>query len=97
MEYTEDLEETAPLFIISNKSKIRGASAILNRKALAEFGKKYNTNKIVAIPSSIHEMLLVPYTEECDIDIFSKMVKEVNNTAVDPTEQLADRAFIIQL
>ena len=64
---------------------------------LAEFGERYHTNKIVVLPSSVHEMLLVPYTEEIDLDTFSDMVGQVNSSEVDPTEQLVDRAFIITL
>lgn len=97
MEYSEDMDEMTPFFIISNKSKVKGASAILNKKVLAEFGERYHTNKIVVLPSSVHEMLLVPYTEEIDLDTFSDMVGQVNRSEVDPTEQLVDRAFIITL
>ena len=32
MEYSEDMDEMTPFFIISNKSKVKGASAILNKK-----------------------------------------------------------------
>lgn len=97
MEYSEEMEDTTPLYVMTNTSKVKGASAILNKKALAEFGKKHNTDKVVVLPSSVHEMLLVPYTEEIDIDTFSEMVQEVNNAEVDPTERLTDRAYIITL
>lgn len=97
MEYSEEMEDTTPLYVMTNTSKVRGASAILNKKALAEFGKKHNTDKVVVLPSSVHEMLLVPYTEEIDIDTFSEMVEEVNNAEVDQTERLTDRAYIIIL
>ena len=96
-EYSEEMDEEIPFFVLTNKSKIRGASAILNKKLLAEFGKKYHTEKIVVLPSSVHEMLLVPYTEEIDLETFSKMVSEVNRTEVNPTERLTDRAYIISL
>ena len=76
MEYSEDMEDTTPLYVMTNTSKVKGASAILNKKALAEFGKKHNTDKVVVLPSSVHEMLLVPYTEEIDIDTFSEWWKK---------------------
>jgi len=53
--------------------------------------------KIVVLPSSVHEMLLVPYTEEMSLEDFSAMVSEVNNTEVRPEERLTDRAYIITL
>ena len=62
-----------------------------------EFGQQHNTDKIVVLPSYIHEMLLIPYTEDMDIDTFSEMVEEVNNAEVEPIERLTDRAYIITL
>lgn len=97
MEYSEDMEDMTPFYVLTNTSKVKGASAILNKKILSEFGKKYHTEKIVAIPSSVHEFLILPYTEEMNIDDFSKMVNEVNVSEVDPTEQLGTKAFIITL
>lgn len=97
IEYSEEMENMSPLYVLTNTRKIKGASAILNKKALAEFGKKHNADKIVVLPSSIHEMLLMPYTEETELDTFSAMVGEVNNTEVDPKERLTDRAYIITL
>lgn len=96
-EYSEEMDEQTPFFIISNTSKVKGASAILNKKVLAEFGERYHTDKIVVLPSSIHEMLLVPYTEEIDLDTFSDLVASVNGSEVEPMEKLVDRAFIITL
>ena len=97
MEYSEDMEDMTPFYVLTNTSKVKGASAILNKKILSEFGKKYHTEKIVAIPSSVHEFLILPYTEEMNIDDFSNMVNEVNVSEVDPTEQLGTKAFIITL
>ncbi len=97
IDYCEEMDEQSPFFVITNRCKIKGASAILNKKVLSDFGKRYNTKKIIVLPSSIHEMLVAPYTEEMDLDTFSKMVGEVNNTQVDPVDRLTDRAYIITL
>ena len=51
----EEIVPDAPLYILSNLSGIRGASAILDQNALKEFGDKFGVKKIFAIPSSIHE------------------------------------------
>ena len=31
-----------PFYVVTNKSEYKGASAILNKKMLSEFGRKYN-------------------------------------------------------
>lgn len=96
-EYSEEMDEMTPFFVISNKCRIKGASAILNKTVLSDFGKRYNTDRIVVLPSSVHEMLIAPWTEDIDLDTFTNMVTEVNNTEVEPTERLTDRAYIITL
>lgn len=97
--YFEEIEKEMPmpLFILTNRIAMKGASAILNKKVLSKLSKKYHTNKIVALPSSIHEMILAPYTERVDLEEFSEMVKEVNHTEVDPIDRLTDRAYIITI
>ena len=97
MEYHEEMEEKTPFFVLSNKGRFNGASAILDKKTLADFGERYHTDKIFAIPSSIHEFLISPYTEELNLDDLSSMVNTVNFSEVEPKEQLGSRAYIITL
>ena len=87
-----------PFYVVGNTSGVKGASAILDRKALAEFGREHGIEKILVLPSSIHEMLIVPY-EEClmDLDEYSEMVRSINEAEVAPEEQLTDRAYIMTL
>lgn len=94
---TEGCIESMPLFVVTNKSNNRGASAILNRSALAEFGRKHNIKKAIVMPSSIHEMILYPYECDDDMENYINLVKEINKKEVLPEEQLADQAYIITL
>lgn len=97
MEYVEEIQEEIPLFVLTNKSRTRGASGILNKKLLKEFGEKHNTHKIVVLPSSIHEVILKTYQLGEDIEEMSAMVKEINSLMVDPEERLTDRAYIVTI
>lgn len=94
--YSEEMEKTTPFFVISKK-KSNGAAAILNRKALEKFGKERGIEKLVVLPSSVHEMILLPYEEEMDMWEMSEMVKQVNFSEVEPTERLTDRAYLVTL
>ena len=51
--------------------------------------------EFVLIPSSIHEAILVPHTCESDLEMYASMVREVNETTVDPLERLVDRAYLL--
>lgn len=95
-------EEEAELFgglplYVCRAGEFRGASAILDRKALKAFAEKHSTKKIIVIPSSIHECIVIPHTEDLNIDDITKMVREVNGSQVDPVDQLADKAYIINI
>lgn len=48
---------------------------------------------MIAIPSSIHEFLLLPLKEGAII--FSELVRSVNCEEVIPEEQLSDYAYIL--
>ena len=87
-----------PFYVVGNTSGVKGASAILDRNALAEFGREHRIEKILVLPSSIHEMLIVPY-DEClmELDEYSEMVRSINEAEVAPEERLTDRAYIMKL
>ena len=97
VDYVPSMDNSTPMYIISNKSKLRGASAILDHDALTCFAEEKGVNKLVVLPSSIHEMIILPYEENMDISELNEMVKEVNATQVEPEERLTDRAYIIEI
>ena len=72
--------------------------AVLNKKVIKAFANLVNTKKIMILPSSIHEMILIPCHDcEYDIESCSEIVKLVNENEVELTEQLTDRAYIIEV
>lgn len=84
------------MYVISNEERVKGASCILNKEALKEFAQKKGVNQIYVLPSSLHDMILVPDNGEFSMQDLSEMVKEVNDTQVDPEEQLPSRAYLLQ-
>ncbi len=85
------------MFVLTNKSKVRGASTILNQEAITELGKKINVSHFVYLPSSIHESLLIPVDDNASLEIFKKMVTEVNHTAVNEEDRLIDNAYFLNV
>ena len=83
-----------PLFVVSNKEYYRGAASILNTGALKAFCRERNYKQLIVIPSSVNEMLICPDYGRQSQEEVSVMVREVNDTEVDPEEQLADRAYL---
>lgn len=56
----EDLEGVPAQYIVTNTINFRGASAILDMVALKELAQKLNVHKFIVLPSSIHEMIIIP-------------------------------------
>ena len=93
----EQVFDGLPMTVVTNTYKCKGASVILNKEALQEYANANNTDKVYFIPSSIHEGIIIPSTYESDIDNLTAMVKEVNSTEVSEVDQLADKAYVINL
>ena len=85
------------MYVITNKKGIRGASAILNRRLIEEVANGCGVTKLVMFPSSVHEMLLIPYDVSMNIEELNEMVASINSSVVEPEDRLTDRAYIIEL
>ena len=71
--------------------------AILDRRALKTFAKEHGVDELVVLPSSVHEMLILTYQGDMNLDDLSDIVKEVNAVQVKPEERLTDRVYLIKL
>lgn len=93
----EEMEGIPTQYIVTNTINFRGASAILDGEALKKLSKKLAVSKFIVLPSSIHEMIVIPDDGKCAIEELSKMVQEVNQTQVEPEERLTDQAYVIEV
>ncbi len=81
-------EYEMPVYILTNSKKVNGASCILYKDLLRNFACEKNENFYI-IPSSIHEVLLVPESQGLKMDELKSMVQEVNDTELDREEILS--------
>ena len=77
------------LYVISNKQKAFGASALLSKQILEETHKKL-AEAFYIIPSSLHEVLAVPKSYVRDPLELQMLCQEVNASHVSVEEQLGD-------
>ena len=85
--------DNSPLYVLTNERKNYGAATILYKGELRKASKTLGTDKLCVIPSSVHEVLLLPeVTAKCREEI-DEMVREVNSTTVSPDEVLSDHAY----
>lgn len=82
------------IYVVTNEWGFRGASAILDTQTLKEEGL---IGEFVMLPSSIHEVLLVPDDGVFDDGLMSEMVQSINAAEVEPEEWLGDKAYHINI
>ena len=80
------------LYVLTNSSGMFGAVAMIFEEELESFSKRIN-NSFYVLPSSVHEVILVPACKEFCVEYFAAMVREINETQVDPTEVLSDSIY----
>lgn len=84
------------MYVASNESKNFGAAAILYDSFLADFANKTQSDYYI-LPSSIHEVILVPVgNEEDEVLQLKRMVCEVNHTELDMEEILSDSIYLFK-
>lgn len=85
-----------PLSILSTEERFYGAGALVNNDALAAFGE-HGVSQVLIFPSSVHELLVLPYAGQISQEKADWIVKKVNKEKVPCDIQLADRAYILDL
>lgn len=89
-----DLEaySVVPMYLLTNRLKFLGASCLLYETPLKDFARRMDSDLYV-IPSSIHEVLLVPTDTHMSREGFNEMIREVNATQLAPEEILSDHVY----
>lgn len=80
------------MYVATNSKKLNGACVMLYDGLLRDFARKVGRSFYI-IPSSIHEVILIPDTLDMDIHYMKAMVKKVNGTEVSPDEVLSDNVY----
>lgn len=89
--------EENPMWVITNEETCLGAASILNKELVRGVAKKLHTSRLVLLPSSIHEIILMPMPEDMSLSDMTDVVQEVNNNEVSDLEQLSDKATILDM
>ncbi len=92
----EELEGTIPMYVLTSGDCYRGAAKMFDRVAMEEARAALGTDKMVVLPSSVHEVIVLPYTEGTDISELKGIVNEVNITQVAEEDQLSDDVYIYE-
>lgn len=80
------------MFALSNKQHVNGCGCILYPHVLENFAQSIRSDLFI-LPSSLHEVILVPFIKETDADALAEIVKYVNRHELSQEEFLSDHVY----
>lgn len=80
------------LYVLTNRLRSFGAACMLYEHVLEDIGNQLGENFYV-IPSSVHEVLIVPESKSPNRSDLEEMIEEINDTQVAEEEILSYRAY----
>ena len=85
-----------PMYIMTNRQEVNGASVLLYDDVLQTFALKKKTDFYI-LPSSVHEVLLIPADNQISMSTLSSMVRDVNSSQLAREEILSDHVYYYSL
>lgn len=85
-------DEDIDMYVASNEMRINGASVFLYDSLLSGFADRIGKDFYI-IPSSIHELILLPDGLDMEPEDIRGMIFEVNSTCVEPEEVLSNNVY----
>lgn len=92
LENHDFMNEQTQMYVLTNQYKIHGASCMLYEDVLRQFAEKMKQDLYI-LPSSIHEVILLPKLSCYDKLQLNSMVREVNCDGVSKDEILSDHVY----
>lgn len=85
------------LYVLSNKNCVQGASSLINKPLIEKFANDKGVSRIVIIPSSVDELILVPSDGTEDLEHLTALIQQVNKDEVEPRKVIGERPYIINI
>lgn len=87
------MNEEFPMYVLTNRMKTGGAACMLYEGLLDWFTKHIEAD-VYIIPSSIHEVILIPIDGEVSKEGLTDMVRSVNSEELSREEILSDTIYV---
>ncbi len=84
--------EEERMYVLSNRERSFGAACILYKQKLNVIGKLLEENFYI-LPSSIHEVIIVPESKAPERSEMDEMIQEINATQVQEEEVLSNHCY----
>ena len=88
-----EFADSVPMYVLSNKSRVEGAACMIYPDLIKDFAEALGSSLYI-IPSSIHELLLLPVTNANESQDIKNMIREINDTQVKMEEILSYSLYL---
>ncbi len=88
----EQAENRVNMYILTNDVGLNGATSILYDNVVKNFARVQDCNVFI-LPSSVHEVMLVPENAETEPEFLQELVIEANQSAVGLIDLLSDHIY----
>lgn len=93
----EEFFDTVPLspsmYVLTNSTGINGAGCLLYEGILKDFASSIDSD-LVILPSSIHEVLIIPYSKDISFNELSEVVFSINRDEVLEEDRLSNHIYL---
>lgn len=90
------MKDDIGMYVLSNKCNYFGAAALYYPGVLKEIAKQFDADLII-LPSSIHEVIILPVNGDEKYDELNAMIREINTDQVAEEEILSDHLYYYNL
>ena len=88
----EEIRDVPMLHVLTNESHMNGAASLLYDGVLDQCAEQLRESFFL-LPSSIHEVILLPYNRNVELGKLRNIVSEANQTQVQPQDRLSDSVY----
>lgn len=85
--------ESIPMKVVSNDKQFYGAVFMCMQEKLDDFYEEMGGDFLI-IPSSVHELILIPKTQCEDTEVVNEMIRSINENEVPIDEVLSDHCYM---
>ena len=94
IELARELENEYPMYILTNKTNLNGAISMIVKDRLDIICDALNVDDIYILPSSVHEVIIIPKTDSLGADVLQDMIENANETAVGDEDYLSYHPYL---
>ena len=88
----ENIGKRDRMYVLSNKMRSGGAACLAYHGILETIAGILRRNYYI-LPSSVHEVIVLPDRGEFEVEELNKMIKDINESELDPEDILSDHCY----